>query len=261
MTDEEKPDILSLLVRHMYVVSYLIGCTCWISKTPRTQIPRQEYLNGESHLLLLEILKFTHHPGGWMNIIRLGFGCKREINFIRKVYYCTEKRRRCRQWPVSRRKRDKKSWCLDSGSGNDVRVGNLDQPSLQGRVKSCTKYLARILWLLSGEWMQGANHIFTLSGQPRNHNHLNHKVSNENNHFLGIVGRIWWYGTELLLVFNVDQIVGWWVPLWGGEDLRKVKFGQVYAEMSMTSPRWITDSRISCLFARVVITNTAAWRL
>lgn len=109
MTDEEKPDILSLLVRHMYVVSYLIGCTCWISKTPRTQIPRQEYLNGESHLLLLEILKFTHHPGGWMNIIRLGFGCKREINFIRKVYYCTEKRRRCRQWPVSRRKRDKKS--------------------------------------------------------------------------------------------------------------------------------------------------------
>ena len=39
---------------------------CWISKAPGTQIPRQECLNGESHLLLPEVLKFMHHTG-WMD--------------------------------------------------------------------------------------------------------------------------------------------------------------------------------------------------
>ena len=229
MTEAEKPDILSLLVRHVYVVSYLVRCTCWISKTPRTQIPRQECLNGESHLLLLDILKFTQHPGGWMkNIIRPRFGCKIEMDFIRKVCYWKEKRRRCRQWPIPRRRRDKKSWCLDSGSEYDVRIGNLDQPSLQGLVKSYTKYLARILWLLSGEWMQGDNHGYTLSGQSRNYNHLNHKASNENKYFLGIIGRIWWYWTESLLVFNVDHIVGWWVPVMGR---RRFEGGQIWTSV------------------------------
>ena len=67
-----------------------------------------------------------------------------------KVYYWKEKRRRCRQWPIPRRRRDKKSWCLDSGSGYDVRMGNLDQLSLQGLVKSYTKYLAEF----SGYWVE-----------------------------------------------------------------------------------------------------------
>lgn len=59
---------------------------CWISKAPRTQIPRQECLSGESHLLLLEVLKFMHHTGGWMkNIIRPEFWYNREMDFIRKV--------------------------------------------------------------------------------------------------------------------------------------------------------------------------------